>query len=306
MAKTGEDTYEVLDGQQRTISICQYVEGNFSVNIDGDAKYYHNLTETEKEKIDNYELSVWVVEGTEEEKLKWFRKINLVGEALTEQELLNAAYTGTWLADAKRYFSKTGCVAKSVSDGYMKGKPIRQEYLEKVLSWIADRDNLANGQMYMAIHQHDEDANDLWIYFQSVIDWAKRLFPKNRKINEKQDWGILYNKYHEKKYNANLLDADIEKLLLDEDVTNQTGIIPYVLSDRSRHDEKVLSIRAFTDGQKLRAFTRQNGVCPCCGRTCTFEEMQGDHIIAWSNGGRTVDDNLQMLCGQRNNEKRNK
>ena len=196
-----------------------------------------------------------------------------------------------------------------MADGYLKGNPIRQELLEKALAWIADRDGLESGQMYMAIHQHDEDANDLWLYFQSVINWAKMLFPTKRKgITDAQAWGLLYNKYHSKQYNSNALEADIKKLVMDDDVTKKAGIIPFILSDRTWRDEKHLSLRAFTESQKLRAYERQGHKCPLCVANgvhteYAYEDMEGDHIVPWSKGGHTTDDNLQMLCKKCNSAK---
>ena len=302
--KTGDDAFEVLDGQQRTISISQYVNGDFAVKINGNDKFFHNLSDTEKQQLLDYELMVFICEGTEEEKLEWFKVVNIAGEVLTNQELLNATYAGPWLADAKNFFSKRNCVAGQLGDGYIKGNPIRQELLEKVLSWIADRDGLESGGKYMAIHQHDADANDLWIYYQDVITWAQRTFPNKRKgITDCQNWGILYNRYHDKRVNSNTLEEEMQKLIMDDDVTKNAGIIPYLLSDRTRHDEKHLSIRAFTDAQKRRAYERQDHKCVNCGNVFDFEQMQGDHIIPWSQGGRTVDENLQMLCQKCNNDK---
>ena len=309
-SKVGEDKYEVLDGQQRTISLGQYVNGDFAVKINGNDKFFHNLTQTEKEQIEKYTLTIYVCEGTEEEKLNWFKVINIAGETLTNQELLNATYTGSWLADAKNYFSKrNNCVAGKFAEKFIKGNPIRQDYLEKVLAWIADRDGLESGAKYMAIHQHDKDANDLWLYFQEVISWAKRLFPDmSKKLTESQSWGILYNKYHDKTYNTNDLRELIDKLLQDEDVTKQEGIIPYVLSERTKHDEKYLSIRAFSEQMKRRVYEKQGHKCPLCqkqgiDKEYEFEEMEGDHIKPWSQGGKTIEENLQMLCRQCNRDK---
>ena len=243
-SKVGDDKFEVLDGQQRTISIGQFINGDFTIRINKDDKFFHNLSETAQNEILDYELTIYICEGTEEEKLEWFKVINIAGEVLTNQELLNATFVGPWLADAKNYFSKRNCVAAKMAEGYVKGNPIRQDYLEKALSWIADRDNLKSGQVYMAIHQHDEDANDLWLYYQSVINWAKMMFPKVRKgITNTQDWGILYNKYHNNRYNTNTLETDIQTLIMDDDVTKNAGIIPYILSPRTKFDEKTLSIR---------------------------------------------------------------
>ncbi len=302
---------------KRTISLGQYLNGDFAIKVNGNDKFYHNLTDTEKQQIQDYELTIYVCEGSEEEKLEWFKVINIAGETLTNQELLNATYAGTWLADAKSYFSKRNCVAGQMADGFIKGNPIRQDYLEKALGWIADRDGLESSGKYMAIHQHDADANELWLYFQEVISWAKRMFPNmDKKLTEGQDWGILYNKYRNKAYNTNEMRTLIDKLLQDEDVTKQAGIIPYVLSDRTKHDEKVLSIRAFTEQMKRRVYerqtasARQNGTSNCsfCANQnittiYAFDEMQGDHVIPWSQGGRTVEDNCQMLCQRCNNDK---
>lgn len=303
-SKTGDDIYDVLDGQQRTISLAQYVNGDFPIKVNGNDKFFHNLTDTERWRILDYGLTIYVCDGTEEEKLEWFKVINIAGEVLTTQELLNATYTGPWLADAKVFFSRRNCVAGQMADGYIKGNPIRQDYLEKALSWIADRDHLASGQLYMATHQHDHDANDLWLYFQEVISWAKRLFPQKRKgVTDCQEWGLLYNKYHAAQYNSNMLEADTKRLLMDDDVTKKAGVVPYLLSPRTVHDERNLSIRAFTESQKRRAYERQGGCCAKCGEHFEFEDMQGDHITPWCQGGRTVDDNLQMLCRICNNDK---
>lgn len=305
-SKVDDNTFECLDGQQRSISICQYVNSDYPVKFNGNDRFFHNLNEEEQENILNYELEIRICEGSEEEKLRWFQRINVAGEVLTEQELLNATYTGPWLSDAKNFFSKRNCVAMQMADGYIKGNPIRQDILEKALSWIADRDNLESGQMYMAIHQHDEDANELWLYFQTVINWAKMLFPDtSKKLTAVQDWGVLYNKYHDKTYNSNTLKSEVKKLLLDDDVTKDTGIIPYVLSGKTKHDEKLLSIRTFSEGQKIKAYEKQKGICPICGKHFEYEEMQGDHIVPWSKGGRTIDENLQMLCSTCNATKGN-
>ena len=158
--------------------------------------------------------------------------------------------------------------------------------------------------MYMAKHQHDLDANELWLYFQTVINWAKMLFPNARKgVTDVQDWGILYNEFHNKQYNSNNLEADMKRLLMDDDVTKNAGIIKYLLSDRTKHDEKFLSIRTFSESQKRRAYEKQEHKCAMCGEVFDIKDMDGDHIVPWSQGGRTVDENLQMLCKKCNNEK---
>lgn len=289
--------FEVLDGQQRTISICEYVAGNFSINN----KAFHNLTETEKNQILDYKLLIYFCKGNDKEIQDWFKIINIAGEKLTDQELRNAIYTGEWLTDAKRYFSKNSCVAYQIGEKYMSGSPIRQEYLEKVLKWITDKDN-KNIESYMSEHQHDADANELWIYYQSVIDWVKRIFPNYRKEMKGLEWGILYNNYKDTSFNSDKLENEIKRLMQDDDVTSKKGIYEYLLSG----DERYLNIRAFSDTMKRSAYEKQNGICPICKKHFEIEDMEGDHITPWHEGGKTDINNLQMLCKDCNRRKSGK
>lgn len=285
------ETYEVIDGQQRTISICQYVEGDFSFK----GRYFHNLQPDEQQQILDYKLMVYLCSGTDSEKLDWFKTINIAGEKLTDQELRNAVYAGSWVSDAKRYFSKTGCPAYGMASDYMSGSPIRQDYLETVIKWANDGDV----EGYMAKHQHDPDASALWAYFQAVITWVKAKFPTYRKEMKGIAWGTLYNTHKDDTLDSSKLEAEIVSLMSDDDVSNKKGIYTYVLN----REERNLSIRAFTDNQKREAFERQEGVCPACEDTFEIGEMQADHITPWSKGGKTIPDNCQMLCADCNRRK---
>lgn len=289
-----KDGYELLDGQQRTLSICQYVNGDFSVDYKG----FANLTKDLQEKILNYKLMIYICEGTPSEKLDWFKIINIAGEKLTEQELRNSQYTGQWLYDAKRHFSKTSCPAYQIGEKYMNGSTIRQDYLETALKWITEKDNNSI-ENYMSIHQHDNDANELWLYFQSVVDWVNRLFPNYRREMKGIDWGILYNHYHNSTYNSDKLEIEISKLMQDDDVTNKKGIYFYLITG----EEKYLNIRTFTDNQKREAYEKQKGICPNCKEYFEISEMEADHITPWHLGGKTSSDNCQMLCRECNRRK---
>ncbi len=288
--------YEVLDGQQRTISIGQYVNGDFSLND----RFFHNLTKEEQDKILDYELMVYFCEGTDKERLDWFRIINIAGEKLTDQEIRNAVYTGPWLSDAKLKFSKTNCAAYLLAnDGgqLVGGSPIRQEYLETALLWI----NKGMIEDYMAKHQHDKDADELWKYFQKVIAWTREIFPNYRREMSNVPWGELYNQFKNKKFDPKL-EKEITKLMQDEDVTKKSGIYEYVLT----RNEKYLNIRAFTDKQKREAYERQKGICKKCKKHFEIEEMEADHIKPWHEGGKTTAVNCQMLCKQDNRTKSGK
>ena len=288
------ESFEVIDGQQRTISICQYVNGDFAYMF----KYFHNLQKDEQEQILNYKLMVYLCSGTDSQKLKWFQTINIAGEKLTEQELRNAVYSGSWVSDAKRYFSKNGCAAYNIASNYLNGAAIRQDYLETVIDWISN----GNIEVYMSNHQSDPNANDIWLYFQSVISWTKAVFPTYRKEMKGIQWGFLYNEFKDKKFDHKKLEEEISNLMQDEDVTNKKGIYEYVLTRKERH----LNIRAFSDNQKREAYERQKGICYVCKQHFEINEMEADHITPWHEGGKTSAENCQMLCKDDNRRKSGK
>ena len=289
-----DGNYEVIDGQQRTISVCQYVNGDFAYMF----RYFHNLENDEKEQILNYNLMVYICSGTDSERLQWFKTINISGEKLTEQELRNAVYAGSWVSDAKRYFSKSGCPAYSIGNDYLNGSAIRQEYLETAIEWISKN----NIEVYMSNHQHDQNASALWRYFQDVIAWINATFTKKRKFMKGVDWGMLYNKYKDVIYDTNAIEVETAKLIQDDDVIKKSGIYPYILT----RDEKYLSIRAFSDNMKQKVFERQNGICVKCQKHFELNEMEADHITPWYQGGKTTEENCQLLCRDDNRRKSGK
>ena len=244
---------------------------------------------------------IYICEGTDKEKLNWFKIINIAGEQLTAQELRNAIYTGEWLTEAKKYFSKSQCPAYQIAGDYLNGSAIRQNYLETALKWIAARNGLEI-EDYMSQHQHDTNCNDLWLYFQSVIIWVKATFPTFRKkLMSGLDWGIYYNKYGTTAHDPKAYEKRIVELLDDEDISNQKGIYEYLLDGNEKH----LSIRAFSPKMARTAYERQKGICPKCGKHFAIEEMQADHITPWSKGGKTIPENCQMLCADCNRRKSN-
>ncbi len=290
-----DGTYEVIDGQQRTISICQFVDGDFAYKN----RFFSNLQNDEREKVYNYKLMVYLCSGTDSEKLEWFKTINIAGEKLTDQELRNAVYSGSWVTNAKKYFSKNGCPAYAIGSDYLNGSPIRQDYFQTVIDWISE----GKIEKYMAEHQHDKNALALWQYFQSVITWVEGTFTKKRvKFMKGVDWGSLYNEFKDEVFDTEKLEEEIKKLIADDDVQKKKGIYPYILT----RQEKYLNIRAFTDSQKQKAYEKQNGICKSCKEHFEIEQMEGDHITPWHEGGKTTEENLQMLCKDCNRRKSGK
>ena len=289
-----DGNFEVIDGQQRTISICEYIDNQFSLND----RFFHSYVNGEEDPILDYELMVYLCEGTDKERLEWFKTINIAGEKLYDQELLNAVYFGPWLSDAKIRFSKKGCAASKIGGKYLDCITERQDYLETAIKWIS------NGKIerYMSKHHHDPDAKELWNYFEKVINWVEATFTENRTEMKRVDWNGLYKKFSSKTYDPVKIEAEVAKLMADYDVKTKPGIYTYVLT----RDLRDLEIRGFNPNQRREAFERQKGVCVHCGKKFKLDEMHADHIKPWSKGGKTVSENCQMLCQKDNAIKSNK
>jgi len=296
-----ECLYEVMDGQQRTLSLCEYVDGKFSYFF----KNFFNQPEDIQKKILDYKLTVYVCEGEPSEKLEWFKTINIAGKALNEQEINNAIYAGPFVSDAKKHFSKSNCGAYRLGKDLVNGTAIRQDYLKKALEWMADHETRSGHPQtavgYMAAHQHDPNANNLWSYFQTVLNWAITNFNMRhfKKIMKGLDWALLYDKFGSSTLDTSALEKRISHLMLDSEIQKPTGIIPYVLTG----DEHYLDLRSFPEDMKLAVWEKQKHICPHCKRELDFVFMEGDHITPWRDGGRTVIENCQMLCVDCNRRK---
>lgn len=291
-----DNEYEMIDGQQRTLSICEFFTHDFNINDDvRGVLFFSTLSDAEKDAFMNYELTVYFCSGTDKEKLDWFRVINIAGEKLLDQELRNAVYAGPFVTDARRHFSKNGCPAYKEGSDYMLGKLEEQAYLETILKWAARKDGIKGDRaidQYMAIHQYDPNANKLWAYYMQVITWVRSTFIKTRREMKGLDWGSLYDEFHDNDYDTQTLETRIHDLMEDDEIQKKSGIYRYVLSG----DLRDLSFRTFDKKQKREAYERQNGICVHCGKYFELEEMEADHITPWKEGGTTVSENCQMLC----------
>lgn len=300
--KNDEGNYELLDGQQRTMSLCKFVRNDFSIMQDnGMPASFENLTLSEQNKILDYKLLIYVCEGDDKERLDWFKTINIAGLELTDQELRNACYTGVWLTKAKERFSKVKCNGYAISLHLVRAEVNRQKLLEVALRWISEKERITI-EDYMARHQHDTNADELWTYFKNVCDWADLKFKTRRKEMINQPWNRFYEDFKDKSLDADELEKEISTLLKDNEVTNKKGIYPYVLYKEPSH----LNLRTFDDNIKAQTYERQGGICPMCekeGNSKThyeLSEMQADHITPWSKGGKTEPDNCMMLCRKHN------
>jgi len=315
------DRLEVLDGQQRITSLGRFVTGKFAIKESGREQTFSSLPLEKQDTILNSELQVFECAGTEAEIKEWFQTINIAGIPLNAQELLNAIYSGPFVTKAKAEFSNSANANLQKWNAYIKkADPKRQEVLAIALGWVSASHGMTV-DAYLAQHRGDDNVNELKTYFTTVIDWIGSVFTRSPdKAMKGQEWNRLYETYHSKSYNPAKVDAEVSRLLADPFVDSRKGIYEYVLGGKT--DPKLLSIRVFDEKtialryQQQTATATAAGVsnCPLCAigenankaRIYNRDEMDADHVTAWSKGGATDIDNCEMLCVTHNRAKGNR
>jgi hypothetical protein len=314
--KVAKDKFEVLDGQQRITSIGRFVTGKFAIMDGGNPQYFDSLPADQRALIQKSKLLIYECEGLEKEIKDWFETINIAGVPLNEQEKLNAIFSGKFVTLAKVEFSNSQNANIQKWSAYISAKVNRQEYLERALDWVSEGDIAG----YMSQHRNDSNITELKTYFNSVIDWVSTVFKDVMPEMKGLEWGRLYEMYHGKSYNRAKMAAEVEKLAADDYVTNRKGIFEYLLGGST--DKKLLAVRVFDEKTKKVAYNKQTQAvkgknksnCPLCAvgdnankaRIYDFDEMDADHVAAWSKGGDSSAKNCEMLCSTHNRAKGNR
>ena len=315
--KVGENTLEVLDGQQRITSFGRFVTNKFAIKDEnGMEQYFSGIAGDKQSLILETKLLIYVCEGKESEIKEWFRTINIAGVPLNDQELLNAVYSGPFVTLCKEEFSNTQNANIQKWSAYVSGNANRQQFLEKSLDWIS-KGSIGN---YMSSHRNDNSIAELKSYFNSVIDWASSVFEDVEKEMRGLEWGRLYETYHKTAYSPKKVSSEVRELYADPYIKYRKGIFEYILGGSL--DTKLLQVRVFNDAtkksvyseQKIDAETNNKSNCPLCAighevnknKIWKLSEMDADHVAAWSKGGVTNIKNCQMLCKTHNRAKGNK
>lgn len=316
---TGPDEYEVLDGQQRITSIGRFVTNRFAVRDEnGMEQYFSGLSADKQALILGAKLLVFECEGTESEIKEWYQTINIAGVPLNTQELLNAVYSGPFVTEGKKEFSNSQNAKVQKWSAYVQGVVNRQDYWERALEWVSK--GKANIPGYMSSHRHDSNINEVKTYFNTVIDWASTLFLDIEREMRGLDWGRLYELYHSNSYSPAVLASEVRALYSDGYVKNRKGIWEYVLGGST--DSRLLDVRVFDEPTKKSAYAKQTAAakasgesnCPLCAlgsnanrtKVWSADEMDADHVTAWSKGGATSAENCEMLCKTHNRAKGNR
>ena len=311
------DKLEVLDGQQRITSFGRFVTGKFAIkDSNGMEQYFSGLAEDLQKKILDTKLLIYECEGTESEIKEWFKTINIAGVPLNEQELLNAIHSGEFVTKAKETFSNSQNANIQKWSAYISGNVNRQDFLHTALDWVS-KGNISD---YMSKHRHDTEITELASYFTSVIDWISSVFLDVESEMKGLEWGKFYELYHKNSYNPADVSKKLKELYADYFVKNRKGVYEYILGGCTQ--PQLLDIRMFDEPTKKAVFTKQTadaeskGIsnCPLCAigndsnktRIYKLNEMDADHVSAWSKGGSTDISNCQMLCKTHNRAKGNK
>ena len=315
--KIGKDKFEVLDGQQRITSIGRYITEKFAVKDEnGMEQYFSGISKDKQEIIMQAKLLIYECEGTESEIKEWFKTINIAGVPLNEQELFNAIYSGPFVTLAKAEFSNSQNSNIHKWGAYINGHVNRQDFLARALDWVSK----CKIDDYMSRHRKDTNIDELKDYFNEVIDWVSKIFTDVESEMKGLEWGKLYEKYHNKKYNTKKISEAVHRLYADPYVKNRRGIFEYILGGEK--DTKLLDVRIFDDATKKAVYTIQTDKakkeeksnCSYCAighsvnknKIWRIDEMDADHVSAWSKGGATDIKNCEMLCKPHNRAKGNK
>jgi hypothetical protein len=314
--KVAEETFEVLDGQQRITSIGRFVTNKFAIMGSGNPNYFDSLPGDQQKKIRESQLLIYECEGTESEIKEWFKTINIAGVPLNDQELLNAVYSGPFVTKAKEEFSNSQNAHIQKWSRYIRGSANRQDFLKRALDWVS-KDDIGG---YMSAHRNDDNIKQLKTYFNSVIDWVSTVFIDVLPDMRGLPWGRLYETYHRNRYDPKKLSSEVKRLAADDYVTSNKGIFEYLLGGSA--DTRLLEVRVFEPKVKRAVYTKQTqaaeakGVsnCPICAignnanksRIYDLDEMDADHVAAWSKGGGSSASNCQMLCITHNRGKGNR
>jgi hypothetical protein len=314
--KVGDDKFEVLDGQQRITSIGRFVTSKFAIMDNGHPKLFDSLPADQQARIRDSKLLIYECEGTETEIKQWFETINIAGVPLNDQELLNAIYSGPFVTLAKTEFSNSQNANIQKWSAYVKGSANRQDFLARALDWVSRGD--IGG--YMSAHRNDNTISELTTYFNSVIDWVSTVFLDVLPEMKGLEWGRLYEEHHGKSYDPKKLSDDVKTLGADDFVKSRKGIFEFLLGGSV--NTKLLDVRVFETPVKRATYAKQTQAaegmgesnCPLCAvgpvangsRIYKFEEMDADHVSAWSKGGASSADNCQMLCKTHNQAKGNR
>ncbi|MDO8668468.1 MAG: DUF262 domain-containing protein [bacterium] len=315
--KISESSLEVLDGQQRITSVGRFVTDKFAIKDEnGMEQYFGGIAKDKKAMILETKLLIYECEGTESQIKEWFKTINIAGVPLVPQELLNAIYSGPFVTLGKEEFSNTQNANIQKWGAYIKGSADRQAIFERALDW-ASKGNIDD---YMSLHRNDKTINELKKYFNSVIDWISGVFTDVESEMCGLEWGRLYETYHKKSYNPKKVSEEVQKLYGDPYVNNRKGIFEFILGGSA--DTKLLEVRVFDDATKkavyatqtAKAKTKEKSNCSHCAighdanksKVWKFDEMDADHVAAWSKGGKTAAKNCEMLCKTHNRAKGNR
>lgn len=304
--KNEDGILEVLDGKQRIEAIKKFYQNDLMYN----GKLYKQTDKAIQDKISNTEIKEIISQGDEQLKREIFRRINTLGVPLNEYEVLNGLYHGEYLRGLTVYCEQDKKAKKVLGKADRGGAKIRLLRLLGEIRGYKGKDGLND---YVKAHQYDGFATDQK-EIKKYIDFIADVFDSYSILQIQFELALKYYKdisiwkSKSKEINSSVkafLKSDDAKILANRKAREIEDIIQAIVNNLSV-DPK----RLFTKDDKIEVAKRETPIngkyrCKKCNQLFLLDELEVDHIIAWSKGGRTVLSNAELLCKPCNIKKNN-
>lgn len=306
-----DDEYNIHDGKQRFLSIYYFIrpDKGYTVTTKINGTTYDSAAALPKElqiKLLNYELDIVEVRGTLKQEENNFININSNGEPLTNYENVRGAMHGTYLYEFERYIENR---AVDLTNVHRIGRGEEaMDFLAMALGIIDNnfktiiidaRDRLTNCRetsFDVAVRNFEQKLE--------LYNKIMNIFTDKNKVNLKRRVGLrIANYVIDKNINIGDVLGYYQKGLAEpNDLSKWKFETHRAALDALARGLFLDSKRTFTSDVKDTLFARSQRCCKC-NSVKKYNELEVDHIVAWSKGGRTNLQNAQLLCKSCNTSK---
>ncbi|WP_406614588.1 HNH endonuclease family protein [Mycoplasma corogypsi] len=316
--EVSEDKYEVLDGKQRIEAFRKF--RNNEISYQNKTYYYWGQSKEGRdlqEKFENTELTIINVEGDDNLKRETFYRINALGVPLNNYEIINGLVNNTFLKELNQYAKDNKVLKVIYGEVNSRGK-----YQYEILKYLFNKNEPTELAKIIESQAHfipDElnkiynFINDFFIKQKKAILFTKQLL----ELTKEHKWynlklillphKIIINETIKKFHDEN-------KKIKFTDKEKKTFI--YELISAYQNNLELDTKRLFSKEDKAKLFNQEKFIsqndatlevakCKLCEHEFLLEDLEVDHIKAWSKGGRTELNNAQLLCKSCNIKKSN-
>jgi len=198
----GRAVYNIVDGQQRTRSVLEFLDGEFPLSEEYNPEYadlnFKDLPENVRKQILNYTLYVREIpDATEEQVRNLFKRMNRNVVALNSQELRHATYSGDFIKlmeeIAEGEFWAENKIVTPNEIRRMKDVEFISELFVSMIHGIQDKTKELE-KYYQLYEGKFEDKQKWYNNFQKIIEIISSVFPnlKETRWRNKSDFYTLF------------------------------------------------------------------------------------------------------------------